>query len=68
MVFIGQELASAMGSVLEVLGEGLIIEVSPVVDLDFLVEGLELLLDFILSSGNHELVLGVADIGSVHNK
>ena len=52
----------------EVLNEGFIIEVSPVVALDLLVEWLELLLDLILSSGDDELVLGVTDVGGVQDE
>jgi hypothetical protein len=49
----------------EVFNEGLIIEVGPVIALNLLVEWLELLLDLILSSGDDELVLSVADVGGV---
>jgi hypothetical protein len=52
----------------EVLDEGLIIEVSPIVALNLLVERLELLLDHILCCGNHELLLRVADVGSVEDE
>jgi len=44
--------------VFEVLNEGLSIKVSPVVDLNLFVEGLKLLLNLILGSGNDELVFG----------
>lgn len=57
-----------LGSVLEVLDEALVVEISPVVDLQFLVEWLDLLLELILGSGVHELILGVADVGGVQNK
>ena len=53
---------------LEVSNESFIIKVGPVVALDFLVEGLELLLDLILGGGDHELVLGSTDVGGVHDK
>ena len=53
---------------LEVSNECFIIEVGPVVALDLLVEGLELLLDLILGGGDHELVLGGANVGGVHDK
>ena len=55
-------------SVLEVLNVGFIIKVGPVVALDFLVEGLPLLLHLILGGGDHELVLGWADVGGIHDK
>ena len=61
-------LPSLRTSVSEVLDESLIIEVGPIVALNLLVEGLELLLDLILSCGNHELFLSRADIGSVKDE
>lgn len=53
---------------LKVLDEGLIVEIGPVVDLDLLVEGLELLLDLVLGGGDQELLLGGADVGGVHQE
>ena len=56
---------TSCNSVSEVFNESLIIKVGPVVALNLLVEWLELLLDLILSSGDDELVLSVADVGGV---
>ena len=55
-------------SVLEVLNECLLIEVSPVIDLDFLVEWRELLLDLILGSSVDELFLGCGNVRSVQDQ
>ena len=52
----------------EVFNKGLIIEVCPIIALNLLVEGLELLLDLILSSSDNELVLRVAHVGGVENE
>ena len=41
---------------LEELNEGLVVEISPVVDLDLFVHGLKLLLNLVLSSCDEELV------------
>lgn len=57
-----------MRSVLEESDESLGVEISPVVHLNFLVKGLELLLDGILGGGDHELLLGVDNVGSVHQE
>jgi hypothetical protein len=54
--------------VLEVLNECLLIEVSPVVDLDFLVEWGQLLLDLILGSSIDELFLGSGDVRGVEDQ
>ena len=55
-------------SVLEVLNECLLIEVSPVIDLDFLVEWRQLLLDLILGSSVDELFLGCGNVRSVQDQ
>ena len=55
-------------SVLEVLNECLLVKVSPVIDLDFLVEWGELLLDLILGSCVDELFLGCSNVRSVQNQ
>ena len=55
-------------SVLEVLNELLLVKVSPVIDLDFLVEWGELLLDLILGSCVDELFLGRSNVRSVQNQ
>ena len=55
-------------SVLEVLNECLLIEVSPVIDLDFLVEWRQLLLDLILGSSVDELFLGCGNVRSVEDQ
>ena len=55
-------------SVLEVLNECLLIEVSPVIDLDFLVEWGQLLLDLILGSSIDELFLGSGDVRGVEDQ
>ena len=55
-------------SVLEVLNECLLIEVSPVIDLDFLVEWRQLLLDLILGSSIDELFLGCGNVRSVEDQ
>ncbi len=52
-------------SVIEVLDQTLVIQVSPVVHLDFPVEGLDLLLDLILAGCIGELVSGVANVRGV---
>jgi hypothetical protein len=52
----------------EVFNEGLIIEVGPVIALNLLVEWLELLLDLILSCGDDELVLSVANVRGVQDE
>ena len=50
---------------LEDLEERFVIEVSPIVNLEFLVEGLYLLSDLILGGSIHELHFGVADVRGV---
>jgi hypothetical protein len=55
-------------SVLEVLNECLLIEVSPVIDLDFLVEWRQLLLDLILGSSVDELFLGCGNVRGVEDQ
>ena len=55
-------------SVLEVLNECLLVKVSPVIDLDFLVEWGELLLDLILGSSIDELFLGCGNVRSVEDQ
>ena len=53
---------------LEVLNECLLIEVSPVVDLDFLVEWGQLLLDLILGSSVDKLFLGCGNVRGVEDQ
>lgn len=55
-------------SVLEVLNELLLIKVSPVIDLDFLVEWGQLLLDLILGSSVDELFLGCGNVRGVEDQ
>jgi hypothetical protein len=54
--------------VLEDLKERFIIEISPVVNLEFLVEGLYLLSDFILGSGVYEFLSAIADVRGVQDE
>ena len=53
---------------LEVLNELLLIKVSPVIDLDFLVEWGQLLLDLILGSSIDELFLGCGNVRGVEDQ
>ena len=53
---------------LEVLNESFHIDISPIINLDFLADGSDLLLDFILGGCVYELVLCVADVWGVENK
>lgn len=55
-------------SVLEVLNELLLIKVSPVIDLDFLVEWGQLLLDLILGCSVDELFLGCGNVRGVEDQ
>ena len=59
---------TSCNSVSEVFNECLIIEISPVIALNLLVEWLELLLDLILGSGDDELVLSMANVGCVQDE
>lgn len=55
-------------SVLEVLNELLLIKVSPVIDLDFLVEWGQLLLDLILRCSIDELFLSCGNVRGVEDQ
>ena len=55
-------------SMLEVLNECLLIEVSPVINLDLLVEWGQLLLDLVLGGSVDELFLGSGDVRSVQDQ
>jgi hypothetical protein len=65
---LGKLSTSSRHSESEVFNEGLLIEVCPIIALNLLVEGLELLLDLILSCRDHELVLRVAHVGGVEDE
>lgn len=53
---------------LEVLNECLLVEVSPVINLDLLVEWGQLLLDFVLGGGVDELLLSGGDVRGVQDQ
>ena len=53
---------------LEVLNECLLIEVSPVINLDLLVEWGQLLLDLVLGGSVDELFLGCSNVRSVQDQ
>ena len=55
-------------SMLEVLDECLLVEVSPVIDLNLLVEWGQLLLDLILGGSVDELLLGCGDVRGVEDQ
>lgn len=66
--YLGKLSPTSRYSMSEVFNECLVIEVCPIIALNLLVEGLELLLDLILSSCDNELVLRLTHVWGVEDE